>query len=241
MGYLQFSEIFEKYIGALYFYRMLLINQIFYKKRSPISLKLPFENYKFYVTLNPLILFISKTNVYIHSIKLILFYWYSSLSKNIMLLLVIVAAFLCSSTTQASELLTVFYPEDLTESICSDFNSWTEWSNTALLAIRQAYGRDICAIPRAMQETSVGDISNVDPYPGSWSLMDNFIAGFHSNIPVLDSQVRFCCRNVHIESTTRAAITLQPVTNDTCCRAEIKHSLASRIFGGSYVTPNSWP
>ena len=176
-----------------------------------------------------------------------------------MLLLVVVTALLYTSTVQADESISFFFPQGIGEASCIDTNSWTKWFNTRkpsgdpnldremLLDIQAANGRDICPTPLGMQADSVGEIPNVDSYTCSWSVMDIIVAGFRSNIPDLDFQVRFCCPNNAFDtttttSTTRTTTTPRSMTTGTCGRAEIKHSLKSlRIFGGSRATPNSWP
>jgi len=170
-----------------------------------------------------------------------------------MLFLVVVTALLCSSTIQAGRSVSFFYPKGIGEASCTDSNSWTKWFNTAqpsntgnldqelLSTIQAANGRDVCQQPLGMQAQSVGELPSVSSYSYSWSLMNNIIAGFQSNTPGLDFQVRFCCASSTFVPTTTTTTTPRPITSSTCGRAEIKNSLASRIFGGSLATPNSWP
>lgn len=170
-----------------------------------------------------------------------------------MLFLIVLSALLCSSTTQAARSISFFYPQGIAESSCTGTNSWTNWFNTAkpsdngnldremLSVIQAANGRDVCGTPLGMQASSVGDIPNVNSFSCSWSLMNNIIAGFQSSVAALDFQVRFCCPSNTFNPTTTTTTTQRPMTSGTCGRAEIKHSLASRIFGGSHATPNSWP
>jgi hypothetical protein len=107
--------------------------------------------------------------------------------------------------------------------------------------IRAANGRDVCGIPQGMQAQSVSDLSYISSYQYGWSLMGNSIAGFRSGTPGIDYQVRFCCANTDFVTTTTTTTTPRPITSSTCGRAEIKSSLASRIFGGSQAIRNSWP
>jgi hypothetical protein len=186
---------------------------------------------------------------------MVLFHSHLFYSRNTMLLLVIVTALLCSSTIRAGgPSVTFFYPQGIAESSCRDTNSWTKWFNTAepsnngnfdqelLTVIQAANGRDVCQMPVGMQAKSVGALPNgVTSYSCSWSLMNNFIAGFKSNTPAVDFEVRFCCPNNAFVPTTTTTTTPRPILSDTCGRAEIQNSLISRIFGGSHAVRNSWP
>jgi len=171
-----------------------------------------------------------------------------------MLFLLFVAALLCSSTIQAGPSISFFYPQNIDASACKDSNSWTKWFNEAkpsengnldqelLSTIRAANSRDVCQRPLAMQAQSVGNLSGTTSFSSSWSLMNNMVVGFKSNTPGLDFEVRFCCPTTDFVPTTTTTTTQRPLTSSTCGRADIKHSLkSSRIFGGSYATPNSWP
>jgi len=170
-----------------------------------------------------------------------------------MLFLVLVAALLCSSPIHAAQSIKVFYPATLTESTCTGSSSWTKWFNTVKPSangnldkelhsvILAANGRDVCKIPQGMQAQSVSDLSAVTSVQYQWSQTNNIIAGFQSMTPGIDYQVRFCCANTDFVTTTTTTTTPRPITSSTCGRAEIKNSLASRIFGGSQAIPNSWP
>ncbi len=173
-------------------------------------------------------------------------------SHHIMLFLVVITALLCCSTIRAGQSISFIYPNGNSESFCTGSNSWTNWFNTAkpsnngnldqelLSVIQAANGRDVCQKPVGMQAQSVGELPSTSSYSCSWSLMNNFIAGFKSNTPGLDFQVRFCCANTEFDPTTTTTTTPRPITSSTCGRADMKNSL-SRIFGGSLATPNSWP
>jgi len=172
-----------------------------------------------------------------------------------MLFLVVVLALLYSSPIRAGPSVSFFYPQGISESACTGGSiSWTKWFNAAkpsdngnldqevLSAIQAANGQDVCNQPLAMQAQSVGELASTGSYSCSWSLMNNIIAGFRSNTPDLDFQVRFCCANDAFVPTTTTTTTPRPIISSTCGRAEITYSPQfSRIFGGSHATRNSWP
>ena len=161
---------------------------------------------------------------------------------------------LCSSIVQAGPSVNFFYPQGLTSSTCTGRFSWTKWFNSAkpsdngnldqelLSVIQERNGRDVCAKPQGIQAQSIGILSSVASYGGSWSLNNNIIAGFHSRTFGLDFQVRFCCANSDFRPPPTTTTTPRPIVSDRCGRAAIKPSLkSSRIFGGSHAVPHSWP
>jgi hypothetical protein len=171
-----------------------------------------------------------------------------------MLFLVAITALLCSSSIYAGPSIQFFFPQNIDASSCAGAISWTKWFNEAkpsdngnldkevLPVIQATHGRDVCATPLAMHVQSVSDLSADTSYSGSWSLMNNVIAGFQSNTDGIDYQVRFCCANTDFTPTTTTTTTPRPITSSTCGLAQIKHSLpSSRIFGGTHATANSWP
>ena len=171
-----------------------------------------------------------------------------------MLLWLFATVLLCSSVAQAGPSVNFFYPRGLTQSTCTGSFSWTKWFNSAdpsdngyldrelLSVIQETNGRDVCAKPQGIQAQSIGILSSVASYGGSWLLSNNIISGFQSRTAGLDFQVRFCCPNSDFTPTTTTTTTPRPITSSTCGRAEINHSLNfSRIFGGSHAVPNSWP
>ena len=131
--------------------------------------------------------------------------------------------------------------------------------------IQAKNGGVLCAIPRGIQ------VQAVEPYPANtmhsigWHMKDGVAYGFTSNAVDVDYQVRFCCPYVAATVSTAASTskalaqstgasapqataavaattTQSSVPASSCGRAEIKASLqTSRIFGGSFAVPNSWP
>jgi hypothetical protein len=167
-----------------------------------------------------------------------------------MLFLLVISALLCH--IQAIPSLSFFYPQNLTESTCTNDHSWTKWFNSAkpnndqkfdqefLSVIQAQNGHDICAIPQGIQAQTVSTLKSDMSYEVSWKTTNGIITTFISRTAGVDFQVRFCCANNDFITTT--STTPRPIDSDTCGRAHIKPAVQfTRIFGGSRAIPHSWP
>ena len=184
-----------------------------------------------------------------------------------MLLLALLTSLVCTATIQAADPAFLSFPTALTQSGCTGNAAWSAWFNSMKptaasrfdadlhAAIQKQNGNMLCAIPRGIQ------LQAMEPYPSNtilsvgWHMKDGVAYGFTSNAVDVDFQVRFCCSSTEVTAPTTtsapritakaaaAAVTTQSSAfASSCGRAEIKASLqTSRIFGGSFAVPNSWP
>ncbi|CAF1017889.1 unnamed protein product [Adineta ricciae] len=145
-----------------------------------------------------------------------------------------------------------FYPKTLTVSSCTNTHSWTKWFNSgkpntdkdfdqeSLSIIQAKYGRDVCAKPQGVQARTVTALQTDVNYSASWQTMTGIISAFVSQTAGVDFQIRFCCPNTGFVTTTVSPP--KPIDDKTCGRPKIKPSVGlTRIFGGSYAVPHSWP